>query len=100
MSGTTLENVDIVFDAERADFAAEKTDKYKGENICNVQLGSLNGGKSIGIDFDQFVRGQLEFSVATFKAHVIQQLTALNCTVKSVDIQQNELDGTITIGVR
>ena len=30
---STLENVDIVFDANRADFAAEKTDKYKGENM-------------------------------------------------------------------
>ena len=77
---STLENVDIVFDPNRADFAAEKTDKYKGENICNVQLGSLNGGRTIGIDFDQFVRGELEFSVDTFKAHIIQQLTALNIT--------------------
>ena len=97
---STLENVDIIFDSNRADFAAEKTDKYKGENICNVQLGSLNGGRTIGIDFDQFVRGELEFSVDTFKAHIIQQLTALNCTVKSIDIKQNDLDGSISIGVR
>lgn len=97
---STAENVDIIFDVEREDFAAEKTDKYKGENICMVQVGSLNGGKSIGIDFDQFVRGDLEFSVATFKAHIIQQLTALNCTVKSVEVTQNDLDGSLKIGVR
>ncbi len=97
---STAENVDIIFDVEREDFAAEKTDKYKGENICMVQVGSLNGGKAIGIDFDQFVRGDLEFSVATFKAHIIQQLTALNCTVKSVEVTQNDLDGSLKIGVR
>lgn len=97
---STLENVDIIFNLDREDFVAEKTDKYKGENICKVQLGSLNGGKAIGIDFDQFVRGKLEFSVATFKAHIIQQLTALNCTVKHIDIHQNDLDGSMEIGVR
>lgn len=95
-----MNNVDIIFQSDRNDFKAEATDKYKGQNICQVQVGSLNGGKTIGIDFDQFVKGELEFSMETFKSHVLNQLTILNCQVKRVDIKQNELDGSISIGVR
>lgn len=95
-----MNNVDIIFSESREDFKAEITDKYKGQNICQVQLGSLNGGTSIGIDFDQFVKGELEFSMETFKAHILNQLTILNCQVKRVDVKQNELDGSISIGVR
>lgn len=94
------ENVDIIFDEERKDFKAVPTDKWKGQNICMIQLSRLNGGREIGIDFDQFVKGELEFSMDTFKAHIIQQLTALNCSVKQVSVQQNDLTGSISIGVR
>lgn len=93
-------DVDIIFDTGRQDFATEATDTYKGENICSVQVGSLHGGPNIGIDFDKFVRGELEFSIETFKSHVLNQLTALNCSVKRVDVIQNETDGSISIGVR
>lgn len=95
-----MNNIDIIWDEERQDFKVEETDKYKGQNICLVQLGSLNGGRDIGIDFDQFVKGELEFSMETFKAHVLNQLTILNCQVKNVEIEQSELDGSIRIGVR
>lgn len=91
---------DIIFDVDKGDFRREATDKYKGQNICYVQLGSLNGGKEIGIDFDQFVKGELEFSMKTFKAHILNQLTILNCSVTSIEVQQNDLDGSIKIGVR
>lgn len=94
------ENVDVIFDAEREDFYPQKTDKWKGQNICNVQLRSLNGGLDIGIDFDLFVKGELEFSMETFKAHILQQLTNLNCTVKHVDVSQDDTTGSISIGVR
>lgn len=91
---------DIIFNVDKGDFKREATDKYKAENICVVQLGSLYGGKDIGIDFDQFVKGELEFSVNTFKAHILNQLTILNCSVTSVDVTQSDLDGSISIGVR
>lgn len=94
------ENIDIIFDSKREDFAASPTDKWKGQNICSVQLKSLNGGREIGIDFDQFVKGELEFSMKTFKTHIIQQLTALNCSVKRVDVSQDDTTGSISIGVR
>ena len=93
-------NVDIIFDEERKDFKPETTDKWKGQNICMIQLGHLNGGREIGIDFSQFVKGELEFSMDTFKAHIIQQLTMLNCSVKQVNVDQDDLTGAISIGVR
>lgn len=95
-----MNNVDIIFQSGRNDFKTEATDVFKGQNICQVQLGSLNGGPSIGIDFDKFVKGELEFSMETFKSHVLNQLTIMNCQVKRVDITQDEIDGTISIGVR
>lgn len=95
-----MNNIDIVFSEKKEDFKVDNTDKYKGQNICQVQLGELNGGKSIGIDFNQFVKGELEFSMETFKAHILNQLTVLNCQVKRIEVKQNDLDGTITIGVR
>lgn len=95
-----MNNVDIEFNAESQDFVVKATDVYKANNICSVQLGRLNGGPDIGIDFDKFVKGELEFSTTTFRAHVLNQLTVLNCQVTRVDVQQNDLDGTITIGVR
>lgn len=95
-----MSNADIIWDEKRKDFKVEETDKYKGQNICLVQLGSLNGGKEIGIDFDKFVKGELEFSMETFRTHVLNQLTILNCQVKKVEIEQDELDGSIKIGVR
>ena len=89
----------IIFSEEKEDFKVENTDVYKANNICQVQLGSLNGGTDIGIDFDQFVRGELEFSMETFKAHILNQLTILNCRVTRVTVQDNDLDGKLTIGV-
>lgn len=93
-------NVDIIFSDARQDFKAEPTDIYKSENIASVQLGSLNGGPEIGIDFDRFVKGELEFSIDTFKAHVLEQLTILNCDVRRVSVTRDKVDGTINIGVR
>lgn len=95
-----MNNVDIIFSDVKDDFALKNTDVYKANNICSVQLSSLNGGKTIGIDFDQFVKGDLEFSMKTFKTHIINQLTVLNCQVKTVDVTQSDLDGSISIGVR
>lgn len=95
-----MNKIDIVFDVARADFAVQETDVYKGENICSVQLGHLNGGPEIGIDFAQFVRGELEFSVATFKAHILNQLTILNCNVNTVTVTEGDLEGGLQIGVR
>lgn len=95
-----MNDLDIIFNEDREDFKAENTDVYKADNICQVQLGSLNGGIDIGIDFDQFVRGELEFSMETFKAHILNQLTILNCRVTRVTVQENDLDGKLTIGVR
>lgn len=95
-----MANKDIFFDSQKQDFKTPETDKFKGKNICTVQLGSLNGGKIIGIDFDKFVKGELEFDMATFKAHIIEQLTLLNCQVTSVEVIQNDLDGSMKIGVR
>jgi len=95
-----MNKYDVIFDSAREDFRLVDTDVYKGENICSVQVGSLNGGPDIGIDFDQFVKGELEFSVKTFKAHVLNQLTILNCEVNSIKVKQNDLDGSLSIGVR
>lgn len=95
-----MNNIDIIFSDLKEDFALKNTDLYKADNICAVQVGSLNGGLDIGIDFDSFVKGDLEFSMKTFKTHIINQLTILNCQVKNIDVVQNELDGSISIGVR
>lgn len=94
-----MNDLDIIFSENKEDFKTENTDIYKADNICSVQLGSLNGGLDIGIDFDQFVRGELEFSIDSFKAHILNQLTILNCRVNRVNIRQNELDGELIIGV-
>ena len=95
-----MNKFDIIFSPDRKDFKLEPTDKYKGQNICSVQLGSLNGGPSIGIDFAQFVKGEIEFSLKTFQTHIINQLTVLDCSVSSIDVTQNDLDGSMSIGVR
>lgn len=95
-----MNNVDIIFNDEREDFKSVETGVFKGQNICSVQLGSLWGGQDIGIDFASFVKGDLEFSVKTFKAHILNQLTILNCTVNKIDVIENDVDGMLKIGVR
>lgn len=92
-------NKDIIFNEGMQDFKLEATNKYQANNICSIQLRELVGGPDIGIDFSKFVKGELEFSMKTFKSHILEQLTSLGVTVSKVDVEQNDLAGTLNIGV-
>lgn len=66
------------------DIRLYNTQTAKAANVLNVQLGSLEYAPDLGIDLKYFLSEDFQFQNESFKAHLIERLSANAVNVTGV----------------
>lgn len=66
------------------DIRTYNTQTAKAANVLQVQLGALEYAKELGIDLKYFLSEDFQFQNDSFKAHLIERLSANNINVTGV----------------
>lgn len=71
--------------AANGDLGLFNTQTPRAANILNVQLGSLEYAKDLGIDLKYFLSEDVKFENESFKAYLVETLANKGINVTSVD---------------
>lgn len=77
--------------AANGDLGLFNTQTPRAANILNVQLGSLEYAKTLGIDLKYFLSEDFKFENESFKAYCVEVLANNGINVSSVDETVNAL---------
>lgn len=77
--------IDIVSTTNGQDLGVLNTQTMRAKNILNVQVGSLEYAKDLGIDLKYFLSEDFKFENESFRAYLIEVLA--NRGVNTTEIQ-------------
>lgn len=91
--------IDIVKIEDGGDLRVADAVSPKAAAIVSVQVGSLEYAPNLGVDKRYFLQEGLEFPLASWKSHVVEQLTKQMVNVFAVRDLERLLDVTHTFEV-
>lgn len=75
---------DIFISSDGGDLKLYNSQVEKAKNVLSVQLGSLEYAKELGVDLKYFLDENFVFQNESFKAHMIERLSANRIDVTQV----------------
>jgi len=93
--------IDIVAPSEEGlDQGVVFTDTTRAANLLSVQLNSLNFAPELGIDFDYFLREDLEIQNESFRGYLVEVLSERGISVISIITEVESLYQKFTMNIK